>query len=127
MVGSVILANLTDAGDSVTNENEVDTLIANYKFISSWYTFQAEADTVTLPGTTLFVIDKDIWADYTATTNVSTSGDSAYAYVTPKITGDFLSLLMDQFVLEYYVTDTAGASGALTGTLQWFFKFYEDD
>ena len=124
MVGSVIMPNFTDAGDSVPNENEVDTLRANYTFISSWYTFQAESDTVTLPGTTFFVIDKNLWADPTESIYGS---DSSSTTIKPNLTGDFQSLLMDQFVLEYYITDTAGASGVLTGTLQWFFKFYEDD
>ncbi len=123
IIGSVIMPNLTDAGDSIANESETDSCIVNYKFVSSWFTITAEADTVTLPGTTFFVIDKDIWANYTE----SIYGDSTAATVKPTLTGDYAAFMMDQFYLEYYVSDTAGTSGALTGDLQYWFKFFEDD
>lgn len=131
--GTLILANLTPVNsDSVAGENAVDTLIVNYKFKTRWYTITAEADTVTLPGTTFFAIDDDIWADPTTTISIyGSDSSSAVAAVTPKLTGDWSALLMDQFWIEGYVSDTAGTNGTsqgvMNGTIYYEFKFYEDD
>ncbi len=131
IVGSVIVPAFTPLdADSVDGENEVDTAIIRYNFITEWYTLTVEVDTSTLPCTTQFVIDADVWADAAATTNVSASGDSAYAYVLPTLTSDFSAFLMDQFTIEVYASDTAGTNGtsqgAMSTTARWWFKFFED-
>ena len=122
IVGSVIMPSLTDPGDSLV-EGINDTVIIRYKFRTKWYTITAETDTSTLPGTTFFSISADEWAEYTE----SIYGDSTAATVKPLITNDFAAFMMDQMVLDYYVSDTAGTSGHLTGTLSWWFKFFEDE
>ena len=128
MVGSVIMPNLTPQNsDSVAGENAVDTLIVRYKYTTKWYTVTAETDTCTLPCTTQFVITDDVWADYTE----SIYGDSTAATIKPLLTGDFSAFMMDQFSIQYYVSDTAGTngvdSGQMSGELMWFFKFFEDE
>jgi hypothetical protein len=134
-IGSVILADLDEVtADSVTGEGNCDTLIVRYYAGTAHYKTLLEADTVTLPGTTFVAWNEDIWADPTATTstNVSASGDSAYgyAYVTPKLTGDWPFLMYDHFWFDYYVSDSAGGAAGgdgLTGTLQYWFRFIEDE
>jgi hypothetical protein len=122
MFGSVILPNLTDAGDSITGENLADTLFVYYKFRTKWTTITVEIDTVTLPGTTYFAWSEDIWTEAL----VATLGDTGVSVV-PYIDGDYGALSMDQFFFDYIVADTSGASGDLTGTLSWWFKFVEDN
>lgn len=123
IVGSVIMPDLSDAGDSISGEAAIDTGIFRYKFRTLWHTVTAETDTVTLPGTTSFVIADDIWAEYTE----SIYGDSTAATVKPLMTNDFLSFLMDKMIFEYYVSDSSGSSGVLIGTMQYYFKFVEDE
>ena len=128
IVGSCILGDLVPTNaDSVAGEGKVDTLIINYNFVTDWYSIQAEADTGTLPCTTFFVIDDDSWADPT----ISIYGDSTAAVVTPTLTSDYASLLMDYMQVEYYCSDTAGTNGtgqgAMTGTIYYWFKFFEDE
>ncbi len=118
VIGSVIMPELDDLGDSVDNEGNLDTAIIRYYFGADHYRYLAEVDTVTLPGTTFVHIRRDLWADPTSHNDSSS--------VIPDLTGDNQSLMLTHFWFDYYVQDSAGTQGSLTGTMQHFFRFTED-
>ena len=122
IVGVFYTPLFTEITDSAAYEAKVDTIILRYIFGSKQYSYIAEIDTGSLPDTEYFVISRDAWAD----PSKWVGGDSTSAYAYPNYEGDAHALDMDQFWIEYYCTDTAGASGRMSTTLQYYLKFIKD-